>query len=118
MSSVILNTHFDVYPAIDPSNYTADQFAGKVVVVTGSGSGIGKETALAFSGVGAKVAFTDIRLETAQRAADEAKQFGNPTIAVAGDVTKIEDMERLAKTVVAELGEVDIAVFGCRDWTI
>src|SRR5271154_838475 len=100
MSSVILNTHFDVYPAIDPSNYIADQFAGKVVVVTGSGSGIGKETALAFSGVGAKVAFTDIRLETAQRAADEAKQFGNPTIAVAGDVTKIEDMERLAKTVV------------------
>src|SRR5579859_2179683 len=42
----------DVYPSIDPAIYPPDHFKNKVVVVTGSGSGIGKETALAFSQLG------------------------------------------------------------------
>jgi 3-oxoacyl-[acyl-carrier protein] reductase len=110
-SETIVSVHKDVYPAIDPSIYSPEEFKGKVVVVTGSGSGIGKETALAFSRLGAKVAFTDWRLEAAQKAADEAKQFGNPTIVVGGDVTKLEDTTRLYNTVTSELGEVDVTVF-------
>lgn len=101
----------DVYPSIDPSIYPPDHFKNKVVVVTGSGSGIGKETALAFSQLGCKVCFTDWRLEAAQTAADEAKKFGNPTIVVGGDVTKLEDTQRLYDTVTREFGEIDVAVF-------
>src|SRR5271154_1421178 len=111
MSSAIVEAYHDVYPSIDPSIYSPTEFKDKVVVVTGSGSGIGKETALAFSKLGAKVAFTDWRLEAAQKAAEEAKQFGNQTIVVGGDVTKLADTEKLYDTVVRELGEIDVAVF-------
>jgi NADP-dependent 3-hydroxy acid dehydrogenase YdfG len=111
MSSTIVEAYHDVYPSIDPSIYSPHEFKDKVVVVTGSGSGIGKETALAFSRLGAKVAFTDWRLSAAQSAADEAKQFGNQTIVVGGDVTKLSDTEKLYETVVRELGEIDVAVF-------
>jgi NADP-dependent 3-hydroxy acid dehydrogenase YdfG len=101
----------DIYPAIDPSSFDAEHFKGKVVVVTGAGSGIGKETALAFSQLGAKVCFTDWREEAAQKAAAEAKKFGNPTVVVAGDVTKIEDTQKVYEKVTAELGDIDVAVF-------
>jgi len=111
MSATIVESYHDVYPSIDPSIYSPDEFKDKVVVVTGSGGGIGKETALAFSRLGAKVAFTDWRLEAAQQAAEEAKQFGNKTIVVSGDVTNSEDTQKLYETVVRELGEVDVAVF-------
>jgi 3-oxoacyl-[acyl-carrier protein] reductase len=108
-SGKLFQTYKDIYPTIDPKTYTTE-FKDKVVVVTGSGSGIGKETALAFSQLGAKVAFTDWRLSAAESAASEAKKFGNKTIVVGGDVTKLEDTQRLYDTVVKELGEVDIVV--------
>src|SRR5271155_1659311 len=91
-----ITTHKDVYPAIAPETYSKEQFENKVVIVTGSGGGIGKATAFAFSQLGAKVAFTDLNMDTVESAADEAKQkFGNQTIAVAGNVTNLKDMERL-----------------------
>jgi NADP-dependent 3-hydroxy acid dehydrogenase YdfG len=110
MTGKVFKTYEDVYPTIDPKNYTTE-FKDKVVIVTGSGSGIGKQTALSFSQLGAKVAFTDWRLSAAESAAAEAKQYGNKTIVVGGDVTKLEDTQRLYDTTVKELGEVDIVVF-------
>src|SRR5271170_5522163 len=110
-SETIVPNYKDVYPSIDPSNYSPEDFKGKVVVVTGAGSGIGRETALAFSRLGAKVAFTDWRVETAQKAADEAKQFGNPTFVIGGDVTKVEDTTKVFEAVTAKFGDIDIAVF-------
>lgn len=106
-----ISVYKDVYPSIDPSIYSPNHFKDKVVVVTGSGSGIGKETAMAFSQLGAKVCFTDWRLSAAQSAAEEAKKFGNKTIVVGGDVTKMEDTQNLYDKVTKELGEIDIAVF-------
>ena len=111
MSLEKITTHKDVYPAIAPETYSKEEFEGKVVIVTGSGSGIGKATALAFSELGAKVAFTDLTIEAAQSAADEAKRFGNKTIAVAGNVTNLKDMEKLAEETRQKLGPVDCIVF-------
>jgi NADP-dependent 3-hydroxy acid dehydrogenase YdfG len=110
-SDTIVHNYKDVYPSIDPSIYGADEFNDKVVIVTGSGSGIGKETALAFSRLGAKVVFTDLRQETAQKAADEAKLFGNSTLVVSGDVTKMEDTTKLYESTKAKFGDIDIIVF-------
>jgi NADP-dependent 3-hydroxy acid dehydrogenase YdfG len=106
-----INTHKDVYQAIAPETYSKEEFEGKVVIVTGSGSGIGKATALAFSQLGAKVAFTDLTIESAQSAADEARSFGNKTIAVSGNVTKLKDTERLVAETTQKLGPVDCVVF-------
>jgi len=107
-----ITTHKDVYPAIAPETYSREDFLNAVVIVTGSGSGIGKATGLAFSELGASVAFTDLALETAQAAADEATQaFGNKTIATAGDVTSLKDMERLVAETRDKLGPIDCVVF-------
>jgi NAD(P)-dependent dehydrogenase (short-subunit alcohol dehydrogenase family) len=112
MPPTTVQVYKDLYPAIDPANFGPQEFKGKVVVVTGAGSGIGKETALAFSRLGAKVAFTDWREEAAVKSAEEAKrEFGNPVFAVAGDVTKLEDTTRVFEKVVAEFGDIDVAVF-------
>jgi len=110
-SQTVLNSYKDVYPSISPSIYEPNEFKDKIVIVTGAGSGIGRETAMAFIQVGAKVCFTDWNEDNAAKAAAEAKRFGNPTIVVGGDVTKLADTERLYKTVVAELGEVDAIVY-------
>src|SRR5579871_522069 len=107
-----ISTHKDVYPAIAPETYNKSDFESKVVIVTGSGSGIGKATGLAFSELGASVAFTDLTQESAQASADEATQkFGNKTIAVAGNVTKVKDMENLVAETRDKLGPIDIIVF-------
>jgi hypothetical protein len=58
-SQTIVGVFKDVYPNIDPSTDETDTFKGKVVYVSGASSGIGKETALAFSQMVASVAFAD-----------------------------------------------------------
>jgi NADP-dependent 3-hydroxy acid dehydrogenase YdfG len=104
-------TYKDVYPGIDAASYDADTFKDKVVLVTGAGSGIGKETALAFSEMGAKVVFSDWREDAAKGAAEEAKKFGNSTFVVRCDVTKLAETEDLYKKAVEKFGDIDVAVF-------
>jgi NADP-dependent 3-hydroxy acid dehydrogenase YdfG len=110
-SQTIVGVFKDVYPNIDPSTYGPGAFKGKVVYVSGAGSGIGKETALAFSQMGASVAFADWREDAAKKAVEEAKKFGNKAIAMGGDVTKLADTVAMYEKTVKELGEIDICVF-------
>jgi NAD(P)-dependent dehydrogenase (short-subunit alcohol dehydrogenase family) len=100
-----------VYPEIDPSQYSKNEFKDKVVLITGSGRGIGKELGLAFASLGAKVCFTDLELADAQAAADEAAQkTGSQTIAVGGDVRMYANLERLVRETVDKLGPVDVLI--------
>src|SRR3954470_16270374 len=81
------------------------EFTGKVVVVTGAGSGIGRSSALLFGRLGAKVHVTDIDGDAAERTAQE---MGDPAQAHTVDSTDPQALEELAATVYEEDKAVDV----------
>ncbi|HET6709254.1 glucose 1-dehydrogenase [Amycolatopsis sp.] len=82
------------------------RFAGKVVLVTGGGSGIGRATAQAFADEGATVVVAG---RDEQRLASAVKEIGGTTTAVTVDVTDSGDVARMVETVVARHGGLDVA---------
>jgi NAD(P)-dependent dehydrogenase (short-subunit alcohol dehydrogenase family) len=112
MSQIEVTRHTDVYPEIHSSSYSREEFEGKVVIVTGGGNCLGRAAGLAFAKLGSSVVFADIIGDDAESAAKEARdKFGVKAIGVTMDVCKLEDNERLVKTVERELGAVDCVVF-------
>lgn len=85
-------------------------FHNKVVIVTGSGRGIGKEIALSFAAQGAKVVINDIDPSTAEAAANEITAVTGEAVACAGNIAEREEAERLVQTAVKQFGTVDILV--------
>jgi len=90
----------------------AGRLSGKVAVVTGAGKGIGRACALALAGEGAHVIITsrtkaDLDLLAAQIS---ALGTGARALAVPADVSKEEDVARLARAAFQEFGQVDILV--------
>jgi 3-oxoacyl-[acyl-carrier protein] reductase len=84
--------------------------AGKKAVVTGAGSGIGREIAMRFSAVGAKVAVCDVVMEAADKVAGEIAGVGGQAHAYAIDVSDFAAVQQLCERVVADLGGIDILV--------
>jgi 3-hydroxybutyrate dehydrogenase len=83
---------------------------GKVAVVTGAASGIGKQIALTLSAAGAAVAIADLNQDGANAVAEEIKAAGGKAIGVAMDVTNEEAVNQGIDKVAAELGSVDILI--------
>lgn len=84
--------------------------SGKLVVVTGAGAGIGRQTLLAFAEQGASVVAADIDTAAAERSAELARLLGVESWARTVDVGSSEQMEALAHWVDSELGAPDIVV--------
>ncbi len=81
--------------------------AGRVIVVTGAASGIGRATALMAARGGAKVAFCDIDGGGAEVAATEARTQGAQAAAFALDVTDVGATGRVVAEIEARLGPID-----------
>jgi len=87
-----------------------DRLTGKVAIVTGAAQGIGRAIASRLADEGARVALADIQVESAERAASEICAGGASAIAVALDVTRLDDAIAAADRVERELGPIDILV--------
>lgn len=71
---------------------------GKVALITGAGSGMGKATALLFAREGAKIAAVDVNQESAAETASEIERNGGQAIAIRADVSTEADASQMVET--------------------
>ena len=85
------------------------QLDGKVALITGAGSGIGRASALAFAREGAKVAVADIVVEGGEETVRMVKEAGGEAFFIKVDVANAADVEAMVNTVVDTYGRIDCA---------
>jgi NAD(P)-dependent dehydrogenase (short-subunit alcohol dehydrogenase family) len=84
-------------------------FKGKVVLITGGTSGIGRATAIAFGKLGAKVVIAGRRADEGAETVKLTQGVGGEAIFVKADVARKADVEALVKTAVQKFGRIDVA---------
>jgi NAD(P)-dependent dehydrogenase (short-subunit alcohol dehydrogenase family) len=81
---------------------------GKIAIITGAGSGIGRATAVLFAERGARVMCADIDAEAAEATAENIRQRGHEAAAARVDVSSAADAKRMIDDTVATWGRLDI----------
>jgi NAD(P)-dependent dehydrogenase (short-subunit alcohol dehydrogenase family) len=90
----------------------SSEFSNKVAVITGGGGVLCSTMALALAERGAKIAVLDLRVENAQKVADEIIKAGGTAIGVAANVLDINSLKEAHEKVVSTLGKCDILING------
>jgi NAD(P)-dependent dehydrogenase (short-subunit alcohol dehydrogenase family) len=88
------------------------KLAGKVAIVTGGGSGIGRETAALFARHGSRVLVADARGDAAQAVAQASRDAGFEARAATVDVSEPDQVERMVRAALDAFGGIDILVNG------
>jgi len=91
----------------EPMAWPGDQLEGKVVLVSGGASDIGRATALRLSSAGAVVVVGDVSADGAAAVAEEVTQAGGRALALHCDVRREESVVAFVERAVAEFGAVD-----------
>lgn len=82
---------------------------GKVALVTGAASGIGRQSALAFARAGAKVVVSDVTVDAGEETVSMIKKAGGEAFFVKADVSKAADVNALVAKAVEKYGKLDCA---------
>jgi len=83
---------------------------GKVAIVTGGGTGIGRAIALEFAKAGADVVVASRRLPVLEKVAEEIRALGRRSLAVRTDVSQKADVDNMVQKAMDEFGAIDILV--------
>jgi NAD(P)-dependent dehydrogenase (short-subunit alcohol dehydrogenase family) len=86
----------------------ADRLKGKVVLITGSGMGLGREASLLFAEEGARIVVADIDAKAAQQTVALVEKAGGQAVAVAGDVALEADVQRMVEDSVRRFGALHV----------
>lgn len=95
----------------------AIDLAGKVAIVTGAGSGIGRETAGLLARAGADVAVADINLDGAKETVSAIESAGGSAMAVKVDIQDPAQAKAAVDATIERFGKVDILVNDAAAWT-
>lgn len=83
---------------------------GKVAIVTGAGTGIGRAISFLFAREGAKVAVTDIDVGAAEATVAEIAETGGSALAIEADVAEAVGVENMMRATVATYGHLDVLI--------
>ena len=85
-------------------------FTNKIVLITGSGSGIGRVTAHAFAKEGGTVVVADINEKGGEETVKQIEELGGKATFIKNNVADYEDVEKMHKTIIDKYGQLDVAV--------
>lgn len=84
--------------------------AGKVAIITGGGTGLGKAMALSLAREGADIVVAARRLEAIEQTAKEVRDLGRRGLAIPTDVTDSRQVNQLVESALSEMGRIDILI--------
>jgi NAD(P)-dependent dehydrogenase (short-subunit alcohol dehydrogenase family) len=81
---------------------------GKTAIITGGGSGFGRETSIKLAQRGANISVVDVSKEQGEETVKLCKQLGTDAIFIEADVSKVEDVKRYVSQTVEHFGKIDL----------